>query len=190
MDVPRMQLSGHLSLAEACASSTAIAHRIVNVPPIELIERNGVRLAEVFESLRALPILAGVPWYSLALVGEGELAKRRARGERFVTMHSIYRNLATNGLVGGSKDSAHIDFRALDFDPPADLTHDVLQHAIHDGVPAIDVIAEEGTERPESEGGSRWLHAQIARVGQVPRRIIVDWTVDRLGGKIIRKAPG
>lgn len=185
----RLNLSTHLSLAEACASLTASAKGLVNVPTVEQVNTNGVRLAALFEQMRALPLLHGMPWISATNVHLTSIYT--AEGKPFITMHSIFRNTIVNKLVGGSPNSAHTDLRAMDFDPPKGMTHDELQHAIYAALKDdIDIIAEEGTQLPENKGGSRWLHVQIAPVGMKPRQQLVDWTVDRLGGTIVRRSAG
>ena len=160
-----MQLSEHFTLYELTASPTAKARRIRNVPGLEQVA-NGVRLCTELEKVRAI---TGEP----------------------LPINSGFRCDELNAAVGGSPTSYHKDFLAADFDPPPGWTHDAFQHAIaEDPTIAFDLLLEEGTAKPESEGGHRWIHMQVARPGHEPRRLVRDATVDRLGGTIIRTEVG
>lgn len=182
------KLSPHFLLGEAIRSGKASALGLNNTPPESLLP-NARRLFVLVEKVRALPLLGAMPWISAS---DHATRARLIKGQRaFVTMHSIYRAPLVNAAVGGSKNSAHMDFRAIDFDPPPFITHDELQHAIAaDPLLEFDIIAEEGTVKPESAGGSRWLHMQVARDKALPRRRVEDWTVDKLGGTITRVTSG
>ena len=160
-----MKLSDNFALGEFTASATAKRLHINNNPSLD-----------VLANLRRLAV---------------ELEKVRAITGKPLKIASGYRAPALNKAVGGSKTSYHMDGCAADFDPPAGWTHDQLQQAIAaDTGIVFDMILEEGTAKPESEGGSRWLHFQIPRPGAPARRLVKDAEVDRLGGTIVRIAAG
>lgn len=156
-----MRLSPHFTLRELVASPTAERLGIANVPTLEVVA-NLQRLTRELEKVRAL---TGQP----------------------LRINSGYRSPELNAAVGGHPASAHQEGRAADFDPPAGWTHDALQQAIAaDARILFDLVLEEGTAKPESEGGSRWIHLSIPRLGTVARRAVKDAEVDRLGGQITR----
>jgi hypothetical protein len=120
-----------------------------------------------------------------------ELEKVRAITGEPLRINSGYRCPELNAAVGGSPTSYHMLGLAADFDPPAGWTHDAFQHAIAERPEIVfDLLLEEGTDKAESEGGSRWIHFQVARPGREPRRLIRDATVDQLGGTITRVVVG
>jgi hypothetical protein len=160
-----VRLSPHFTLRELVASPTAARLEISNAPGLEVVANLG-RLCVELEKVRKL---TGQPLH----------------------INSGYRCPALNAAVGGHPQSAHQEGRAADFDPPPGWTHDALQQAIAaDPDLAFDVVLEEGTAKPESEGGSRWIHFAIARLGVAPRRLVRDAEVDRLGGTIVRVSAG
>jgi len=160
-----MQLSEHFTLYELVRSPTAERLGIENTPNLDVVA-NLTRLAVELEKVRAI---TGQP----------------------LRINSGYRCPALNEAVGGHPASRHLKGCAADFDPPPGWTHDQFQHAIaEDPTIAFDLVLEEGTVKPESEGGSRWIHFQIAYLGETPRRHVKDATVDRLGGTITRVERG
>ena len=161
------KLTEHFTLEEMIASDTARREGIDNEPgPNEIV--NLYRLA-------------------LAL----EVVRENVFGGRPLVLSSGFRNPELNVAVGGSEGSYHIDACAGDFDPPHGMSHDEVQQKIaNDGAIAFDLVMEERTVKPESEGGSVWIHFQIPRRGKPARRAVLDATVDRLGGTIVRIAPG
>lgn len=163
---PPLQLTKHFTLAELTRSVTAARLGIDNTPPEEV----ALNLQQLAVELEKVRVLCGGP----------------------LLIHSGYRCLSLNTAVGGSKDSYHLLGCAADFDPPAGMTHDHLQQAIasQGTLVAFDLIMEEGTIKPEAEGGSRWLHFQIAKPGAAPRYRVKDAIVDHLGGTITRVVPG
>jgi len=161
-----VQLTDHFTLEELVASNTARAKGIDNTPgPDELV--NLYRLALVLEVVRV-----------------------RVFGGRGLGLNSGFRNLELNDAVGGSRHSYHMRGCAADFDPPPGMSHDLCQHSIEASDAVFDLVLEEGTVKPESEGGSRWIHLQIPLRGQPARRLVKDATVDRLGGRITRVSSG
>jgi hypothetical protein len=161
-----VQLTAHLTLEEVTASATATAKKLPNRPNLTVLG-NLMRLADAFERIRA--VLGGKP----------------------ITIHSGFRAEAVNKAVGGVVGSYHTLGLALDFDPPEGMGHDEAQHRIA-GLPDLDfdLIMEEGTAKPEAEGGSRWLHFQIPKPGAKGRRLVRDALVDKLGGSITRTSAG
>lgn len=160
------RLTEHFNTDEMCASATAARDGIPNDPP-----------GDVVLSLKRLAV---------------ELEKVRAiLGNQPLKLHSAYRSPALNAKVGGAAGSYHMFGCAADFDPPAGMTHDQAQHAIAAASDiAFDLVLEEGTAKPESEGGSRWIHLQIAKPGSTGRRMVRDALVDHLGGTILRTSAG
>lgn len=163
---PPLQLSKHFTLAELTRSATAARLGIENTPPEDVV-LNLQRLAVELEKVR---VLCGGPLW----------------------IHSGYRSPSLNAAVGGSPTSYHLSGCAADFDPPAGMTHDALQHMIaaQGTLIAFDLVMEEGTAKPESEGGSRWIHFQIPKTDAPPRYRVLDALVDKLGGTITRVMPG
>lgn len=161
-----MKLTEHFSLGELTASATAKAKNIRNNPELHVLG-NLQRLAIELEVVRAE--LGGKP----------------------LRIHSGYRSPELNKAVGGAPNSYHMQGLAADFDPPAGMTHNEAQQILAASpVLDYDLILEEGTKRPESEGGSRWIHLQIPKAGVKGRRLVRDAEVDKLGGKIVRTEPG
>lgn len=151
---------------ELIASATAKAKGIINEPMGDA-KRNLARLSQVMSLVRT------------------------ALGDQPLKVNSGYRSPQLNKAVGGRSNSYHLVGCAIDFDPPAGMTHDQAQKIIAVCPDVLfDLLLEEGTVLPESAGGSRWLHLQIALPGALPRRLVRDATVDRLGGRITRTAPG
>jgi hypothetical protein len=117
----------------------------------------------------------------------GELEKVRALTGKPLKVVSGYRCKRLNAAVGGQPHSYHLDGLAADFQPPPGWTHDALQQAIAaDPAIAFDLIMEEAT----ADGKVRWLHFQVSREGETPRRMVRDAVVDKVGGKIQRTIAG
>lgn len=153
-------LSPHFKLGELCKSATAERLGIDNGPP-----------PHVLQNLRRLAV---------------ELEKIRDLTGKPLVIHSGYRSPALNARVGGSKNSYHMLGCAADFDPPAGMSHDELQHAIEDAAHInFDLVLEE-----KAKDGAHWLHFQVARPGERPRRRVKDATLDVQGGAITRVSAG
>lgn len=159
-------LSPHFTVGELSKSATAEHLGIDNTPPPDVLTNLG-RLAVQLEVVR--DALGGGP----------------------LVIHSAYRCPALNKAVGGAPNSYHMLGLAADFDPPNGMTHDDAQHTLAAiGGLDYDLIMEEGTAKPESEGGSRWIHFQTSKPGVAGRRLVRDALVDHLGGTILRTSPG
>jgi hypothetical protein len=160
-----VMLSRYWSLFALTRSATAARLGIPNHPSLEVLGH----LRATAQTLDAVQ----------DLVPEGALM-----------INSGYRSPKLNAAVGGHPASAHMQGLAVDIDPPSGVSHNELQQRIAASAIPYDVCAEEGTQLPESGGGSRWIHLQLPKPGQAPRRKVVDWTVDRVGGTITRSVPG
>lgn len=162
---PPLQLSAHFTLAEMTRSATASRLGIDNTPDEEVVT-NLHRLCVELEKVRLL-------------VGP-------------LKINSGYRSPSLNAAVGGSPKSYHLLGLAADFDPVPSVTHDQVQQLIAQQGTLIefDDCMEEGTTKPESEGGSRWIHFAVAKDGETPRYRIRTATVATLGGPITRIVAG
>ncbi len=157
-----MNLSPHFTLEELVASPTATARGIINAPDAAVLA-NLVRLAAMLEEVRG--ILGGFPLH----------------------VTSGYRCPALNAAVGGDPHSYHMAGCAADLAPPGGLTVQQMQEMIAPAPDiAYDLLLDEGT----ADGAHRWLHAQIARPGAAPRRLVRDAVVDHVGGAITRMGAG
>lgn len=155
-----VRLTPHFSVGELCKSATAARFDIDNTPP-PFVLANLRRLAVELEKIRDL---TGAP----------------------LIIHSGYRSVALNARVGGTKNSYHLLGCAADFDPPEGMTHDELQHAIDEAAHInFDLVLEE-----KAKDGAHWLHFQVARPGERPRRRVKDATLDVQGGAITRVSAG
>lgn len=182
MPKPSDLLSPHFTVEEFTESATATARGIWNWPGDEQFV-NLTRLAEEFEKVRAL--CGSVPFiHATDVEARKKLTKLK---KAFGIISCAYRSPELNKVVGGAKESAHMDGRAIDFDPPSGWSHDDLQKAIlSDRSIAVDKIIEERT----ADGKHSWLHFQIAGADKKPRRLGIDITVDALGGKPTRTMKG
>ena len=130
-----MMLSAHFSLEELTASEVAARADIDNTPSAEVV-RNLARLAEGLELVR------------LAL------------GNKPVHITSGYRSARLNQMVGGSKNSMHIQGLAADilcpaFGPPLEVCRAIARSGI-------------GTDQIIHEFGA-WCHVAFPRPGQIGR---------------------
>jgi zinc D-Ala-D-Ala carboxypeptidase len=117
-----MKLSPHFSLAEFVFSSTALAEKIDNTPPTEVIER-------------------------LKLTAVGLERIRSALGDRSIKITSGYRSPELNQKIGGVKTSQHLRGEAVDFVCPSFGTPKEIVFALSEAVVElqIDQIIHEGT---------------------------------------------
>jgi len=130
-----MMLSEHFSLEELTASEVAARAGIDNTPSSEAM-RNLLRLAEGLEMVRA------------------------ALDNNAIHVTSGYRSLRLNQMVGGSKNSMHIEGLAADiicaaFGPPLGVCRAIATS----GIPADQIIHE----------FSRWCHVGFAPEGHAAR---------------------
>jgi len=130
-----MMLSAHFSLEELTASEVAARAGIDNTPSAEVV-RNLARLAEGLELVR------------LAL------------GSKPVHITSGYRSARLNQMVGGSKNSMHIQGLAADilcpaFGPPLEVCRAIARSGI-------------GTDQIIHEFGA-WCHVAFPHPGQIGR---------------------
>lgn len=137
------RLSEHFTLRELLASETARARAIENVPDEQALVYL-TRTAQVLEIVRA------------------EL------GNRPVVVTSGYRCEALNRAVGGSRVSAHLDGRAVDFVVPQYGAPERVARVVAGlGFVAFDQLIL------EVFGSRRWVHLGLAQIGEVPRRQVL-----------------
>lgn len=171
------RISPHFTLEEFCVSGKAKALGLNNTPDPEQEANLTNVTAPALERVRA-----------------------EVFGGHSLEPHSVFRSVPVNHAVGGQEPtparpnrgySYHTFGLAVDFDPPPGMTHNQCQHAIAE-LPnfSFDLVMEEGTALPESQGGSRWIHLQFPKPGETGRRLVRDALVDRLGGTITRTSPG
>lgn len=153
-------LSEHFTLEELSESATAKRLGLDNTPP-PYVRANLGRLAVALERVR-------------------ELA-----GHKPLHIKSGYRSATVNKAVGGHPVSYHILGLAADFDPPSGVTHNELQHAIAASGMDFDMVLEE-----RAKDGGHWLHFQLARPGDKPRRRVLDAELAMTGGTISRVTAG
>lgn len=157
-----MRLSAHFGLLELVASPTAEARHILNAPDPQALG-NLARLAAALEQVRA--ILGGAPLH----------------------INSGYRCPELNAAVGGNPHSYHQYGCAADLAPPAGLTVPQMMDTLAPATDiAYDLLLDEGT----ADGAHRWLHFQIPKPGETPRRLVRVATVDHVGGTITRTVAG
>ena len=128
------QLSPNFTLEELLSSQTALRRGIKNVPtPDEVLNLH--RLATtLLEPIRAL---LGVPLH----------------------VDSGYRSPVLNAMIGGAKDSAHLDGRAADLVPIGMGLREAFDKIRASALPLDQIIIECGA----------WIHVAIAPDGQPPR---------------------
>jgi hypothetical protein len=81
-----------------------------------------------------------------------------------LAVHSGYRCHAVNLAVGGARASAHLEGRACDFHPVGDcLIRSEFQKILESDIPFDRIILE-------YRGSRYWIHAEISRQGDTPRR--------------------
>lgn len=133
---PATTLSEHLTWGEAIATQ---------VRDPEIVLQQGDPPAQVRANLLRAAVDGFEPFR--ALVGP-------------LRVNSGYRCWALNAVIGGSKNSAHIDGRAFDVFPTRFDMRDAFKRLVGSGVPFDQAIYEYG----------RWIHLGMARHGEEPRR--------------------
>jgi hypothetical protein len=152
-----MKITEHFTLAEAEHSDTAKNKNINNTIP-ENLKSNLLRMCNFLEEVRSI--------FNLP-----------------IRIMSFYRNEELNKLVGGSKNSAHKDCRACDFNVHGKFPHTVFD-ALRDSDLQFDQLILES-----SSGGSTWIHIAIAKDGETPRRSVLYGNKTK-DGSLFRVANG
>ena len=161
------------------ASRTATARGIVNSPNAAQC----ANLERLWAEMEKIATLTGVAWVHDTDPRKDALYFANIG---YMAIACAYRCPVLNRAVGGDPASAHLEGRAVDFQPGPGYTHDQLQHAIADNPNiATDKIIEEF-----SADGARWLHFQVAPFGAAPRRLVRDLALDHVGGTIVRTVAG
>lgn len=138
-----MKLSEHFTLAEMTHSGSASRRGIENIPDKAAIA-NMKRLCYLMEEIRSY--FAGAP----------------------IRVTSGYRSPAVNKLVNGSKHSAHLTGRAIDFQIDGYTPHCV----------ATEIRKNKGVMEDIDQlilEFNRWVHIGIAPVGVAPRRQVFSY---------------
>ena len=131
-----MQLSTHVSLADATASQIAARNGLKNQPPPELIPVLRATANGIFEPL----------WYAT----DGQ-----------IRISSFYRSEAVNAAVGGSKTSQHVKGEAIDIVATGSLTNGKLYELVKDTLTTFDqLIWEFGSAKDPA-----WVHVSLRKVG-------------------------
>lgn len=163
------KLTEHFSLEEMIRTSV----RLPNVPGAP--ETDNLReLCLLLERLRDTPI--AIHSSTFIILGG-------------IFVHSGFRSAAVNAAVGGAKDSAHLDGRAVDFTAYNNraISCGALVETIKSSALAFDKVIF------ESPATSTWVHLQIARRGIPPRGealmclqpgVYVPWNPAGLNGKV------
>ena len=131
-----MQLSTHVSLADATASQTAARNGLKNQPPPELIPVLRATANGIYEPL----------WYAT----DGQ-----------IRISSFYRSEAVNAAVGGSKTSQHVKGEAMDLQATGTLTNGQLYELVKATLKVWDqLIWEFGDDKNPA-----WVHVSVRKVG-------------------------
>ena len=131
-----MQLSTHVSLADATASQTAARNGLKNQPPPELIPVLRNTANGIYEPL----------WYAT----DGQ-----------IRISSFYRSEAVNAAVGGSKTSQHVKGEAIDIVATGSLTNGELLEIARKTLKTFDqLISEFGSVKQPA-----WVHVSVRKVG-------------------------
>ena len=131
-----MQLSTHVSLADATASQTAARNGLKNQPPPELIPVLRNTANGIYEPL----------WYAT----DGQ-----------IRISSFYRSEAVNAAVGGSKTSQHVKGEAIDIVATGSLTNGELLEIARKTLKTFDqLISEFGSAKQPA-----WVHVSLRKVG-------------------------
>lgn len=151
----QVRLSEHFSLWEGVRSDTAAREGIFNYPDPQ-----------------ALVYMTRVSWLLLEPL-------RAILGDKPLTVSSFYRCKALNEAIGGTKESAHGDGRAVDIPPQNGLTVEEILHLITRSPIQYDKAIIEYGRR------SRWIHLQVAKIGKAPRRKLLSAHWSEQGQKMV-----
>ena len=137
-----MKLSPHFTLEELTASSKALAMRLDNTPPPELVPRL-ILVADMLERIRGV---LGVP----------------------VTVTSGYRSASVNRAVGGVKDSDHTKGHAADIVVPLFGNAYQVAKALAPLVSTLGI----GQLILEGVKGKQWVHVSTHTPEKAANRIL------------------
>lgn len=153
-----MKITDHFSIEEAQHSDTASKFNIDNRIP-EALLGNLHRMCSKLEEIRSL---IGQP----------------------VMISSFYRCPELNAKVGGSKTSAHMDCRAVDFNCKFHSAEMVF-NKIKDSKIQVDQCIIEQDKR-----GNEWVHVAIEKEGENPRNEFLRGIKGDTSSKFTRVARG
>ena len=153
-----MNITEHFTLEEAQHSDTAKKLDIDNRIPDELLS-NLHRMCEKLEEVRAL---VGQP----------------------IMISSFYRCPALNEKVGGSKTSAHMECRAVDFNAKFHTSEMVFDKIRESKIQVDQCIIE------QDKRGNEWVHVAIEKEGSSPRNEFLRGIKGDTSSKFTRIARG
>jgi hypothetical protein len=138
-----MNLSKHLTLAEAIRSESAKRLGVSNMPTDEHLENGKIVAEKIFEPIRKF---VGGPVY----------------------ISSMYRSKALNSAIGGSKSSQHCTMEAIDIDMDGtETTNKEIFDFIKNNLSVDQLIWEFGTaSNPD------WVHVSYNTKGKQRNQIL------------------
>ncbi len=136
-------LTEHFTLEEFTYSDTALAHRLDNQPPLELID-NLVQAAKMMERIRT------------------------ALGNVQITINSAYRSSPVNTLVGSTDRSDHVRGQAVDMVAPACGSPYEIALRLSRQVDELQI----GQLIFEVSGKSRWVHVSTRIPDNLVNRVL------------------
>lgn len=140
-----IRLSEHFTLDELVVSVEGTRRGIRNEPPSDAIEQLGRLCTFILQPVRDS--------YQMPLV-----------------VSSGYRNEIINRLVGGARNSLHLEGRAADFIIPGIDNRHICKRIVEMRLP-FDQLIYEGT----------WVHCGVARDISMPRRHVQTATFSKSG---------
>lgn len=140
-----MQLSEHVSLADATASQTAARNGLKNQPTPAIIAVMKATANGIFEPL----------WYA----SDGQ-----------IRISSFYRSEAVNAAVGGSKTSQHVKGEAMDLQGTGKMTNGKLYKLVKATLKTWDQLIN---EYPDAKGEGAWIHVSLRKSGNRKQELTI-----------------
>jgi len=99
-----IDISKHITMSEACRSSYAAKHKIINLPGVSEIQNMQYLAQTVFEPLRS------------------------HFGDNPIKINSFYRGTKLNAAIGGASNSQHVSGQAFDLELTAEQFHYIREN--------------------------------------------------------------